>query len=151
MEVESISRHGNRVEIAGSVDSFPLSPTPVLHGKTTGLGIVDPTSPTLPQLNPHRARGTDGAHSPAISCLGAFPTPASEPVGWPRHGRRPKTCTNLADARQFMNGGSCEGFRTPGELQGITAKSNESNLSDYPAPISGAKGGTRHERRRRYC
>jgi len=33
-----------------------------------------------PRLNPHRARGTDGAHSPAISCLGAFPTPVSERV-----------------------------------------------------------------------
>ena len=44
----------------------------------------DPTLPSLtPRLNPHRGRGTDGAHSPAISCLGAFPTPVSEPVAGP--------------------------------------------------------------------
>src|SRR5215471_18572070 len=35
-----------------------------------GGGQFVPTSPSLtPRLNPHRAHGTDGAHSPAISCL----------------------------------------------------------------------------------
>jgi hypothetical protein len=39
----------------------------------------DPTSPnSTPRLNPHRAAAPSARHSPAISCLGAFPTPASE-------------------------------------------------------------------------
>src|SRR5260370_27612483 len=51
------------------------SPTPIPRRKGTG-GHLDPTSSNLtPRPNPHRARGADGAHSPAISCLGAFPTP----------------------------------------------------------------------------
>ena len=38
----------------------------------------DPTSPNqTPRLNPHRSRGTAGAPRPAISCLGAFQTPAA--------------------------------------------------------------------------
>src|SRR5712675_2229438 len=53
------------------------SPTPIPRRKATGRHL-DPTSSNLtPRPNPHRARGADGAHSPAISCLGAFPTPAA--------------------------------------------------------------------------
>src|SRR5258707_5773192 len=53
------------------------SPTPIPRRKATGRRL-DPTSSNLtPRPNPHRARGTDGALLPAISCLGAFPTPAA--------------------------------------------------------------------------
>jgi hypothetical protein len=54
----------------------------------------DPTSPSMTsRLNSHRAHGTDGAPLPAISCLGAFPTPAARGErspqaragsGWPK-------------------------------------------------------------------
>ena len=55
---------------------------PVAHthpmGQSDWGGRFDPTSPNpTPRLNPHRARGTDGAPPPAISCLGAFQTPAA--------------------------------------------------------------------------
>jgi hypothetical protein len=44
---------------------------------------VDATSPTLtPAPNPHSARCTVGAPHPAISCLGAFRTPALRAWGW---------------------------------------------------------------------
>jgi hypothetical protein len=49
-------------------------------------------------------------HLPAISCLGAFPTPASECVAGPGHCRRPKTCTQ-ADVRASPNSAFRIGLR----------------------------------------
>ena len=46
-----------------------------------------------PLLNPHRASRTAGALPTAISCLGAFRTPAASACTDDRHRRRPKTCT----------------------------------------------------------
>jgi hypothetical protein len=57
----------------------------------------DPRRPTssshAPWLNPHSACGSAGAPPTAISCLGAFWTPAASVGGGARHRRRPKTCT----------------------------------------------------------
>jgi hypothetical protein len=44
-----------------------------------------PPSPCPPQPNPHRARCAVGAPLTAISCLGAFRTPAVGARGWARH------------------------------------------------------------------
>ena len=66
-----------------SASATPAPPVVHTHParQCDGHRQFDTTLPSLtPRLNPHRARGTDGAHSPAISCLGAFPTPVSEPV-----------------------------------------------------------------------
>ena len=58
----------------------------------------DPRRPTssshAPWLNPHSACGSAGAPPTAISCLGAFWTPAASVGGGARHRRRPKTCTH---------------------------------------------------------
>jgi hypothetical protein len=46
------------------------------------IGGLASMAPTLtPQSNPHSARGTLGATYPAISCLGAFQTPAATARG----------------------------------------------------------------------
>ena len=53
-----------------------------------------PTSSSpAPRLNPHSARRTAAEPPTAISCLGAFPTPAARACGLIRNCRRPKTCT----------------------------------------------------------
>jgi len=52
-----------------------------------------------PWSNPHSARTAAGCPTPAISCLGAFRTPASSVRAWSRHGRHPKTCTDSAAPR----------------------------------------------------
>ena len=44
----------------------------------------------VPWLNPHSACGSAGASPTAISCLGAFWTPAASVGGGARHRRRPK-------------------------------------------------------------
>ena len=59
--------------------------------------LPDRFGPTLPspsqRPNPHRARCTATAQPTAISCLGAFRTPAAPARGEPRRCRHPKTCT----------------------------------------------------------
>jgi hypothetical protein len=52
-----------------------------------------PIPSLTPPLNPHRASRTAGALPTAISCLGAFRTPAASACADDRHRRRPKTCT----------------------------------------------------------
>src|SRR5712671_4484189 len=77
------------------------SPTPIPRRKATGRHL-DPTSSNLtPRPNPHRARGADGAHSPAISCLGAFPTPAARAREGlaTAHVRKPAQSTKLRGQR----------------------------------------------------
>ena len=59
----------------------PLVP-PVTHTRPVRQdhrgGQCNPTSPSLTsRLNLHRPAAPTVPHSPAISCLGAFPTPAS--------------------------------------------------------------------------
>jgi Putative transposase len=61
--------------------SFSPSPTPILRGKAIAAGALIQPCTTKPWLNPHRASGTDGAPPPAISCLGAFQTPAARTCG----------------------------------------------------------------------
>jgi hypothetical protein len=60
----------------------PLVPTATPHSsfeaKRSGRAIPSNLAQPEPRLYPHSAGGTDGAHSLAISCLGVFPTPASE-------------------------------------------------------------------------
>src|SRR5208282_2184973 len=67
-----------------------------------------PSSRPAPRLNPHSARRTAAELPTAISCLGAFPTPAARACGLVRDCRRPKTCTDSA-ARTCSKSGSGSG------------------------------------------
>ena len=58
-----------------------------------GSRFCPTSSSPAPRLNPHSARRTAAAPPTAISCLGAFPTPAARACGLIRDCRRPKTCT----------------------------------------------------------
>src|SRR6516165_1842463 len=72
------------------------SPTPIPQRNATGRRL-DSTSPNLtPRLNPHRARGTDGAPTSRDFVPRRFSDAGLRACGRPRHRRRPKTCT-LAD------------------------------------------------------
>ena len=67
---------GNLVD-QPAIRSFAPARTPQLRPKTTGSTGSESASPTLTSApNPHSARCTVGAQHPAISCLGAFRTPA---------------------------------------------------------------------------
>jgi hypothetical protein len=92
------SRTANRLA-QRAARSFTPTCSPWICGK--------PIAATAP-LQPHQAQprrqipiapaAPPGAPLPAISCLGAFPTPAAGAHGWHRHRRRPKTCT-ISDIR----------------------------------------------------
>jgi hypothetical protein len=69
-----------------------------------------PSRPTL-RSNLHSARCTLRALPTAISCLGAFRTPAAQARGWHRGCRRPKTCTP-ADSRSAANIGTGANHRS---------------------------------------
>src|SRR6266581_9520257 len=56
-----------------------------LRGQYTLRKIITRHSNQVPQLNLRSARGTAGAPLPAISCLGAFWTPAATARGRVRH------------------------------------------------------------------
>jgi hypothetical protein len=58
-----------------------------------GSRFCPTSSSPAPRLNPHSARRTAAELPTAISCLGAFPTPAARACGLIRDCRRPKTCT----------------------------------------------------------
>src|SRR5262244_1978372 len=58
----------------------------------TGNSIQPCPVPT-PRLNPHRARGTDGAPLPRNFVPWRFSDAGLRACGRPRHCRRPKTCT----------------------------------------------------------
>jgi hypothetical protein len=68
-----------------AIRSFAPARTPKIPAKA----IRSPASAQLPQHtptpNPHSIRCTVGASHPAISCLGAFRTPAVRAWGWSRH------------------------------------------------------------------
>ena len=71
---------------------------PVVHThparQCDGHGQFDPTLPSLtPRLNPHRARGTDGASLPRDFVPWRFSDAGLRACGRTRHRRRPKTCT----------------------------------------------------------
>ena len=61
--------------------------------RRTAVWIITHIPSLTPLLNPHRASRTAGALPTAISCLGAFRTPAASACTDDRHRRRPKTCT----------------------------------------------------------
>ena len=62
--------------------SFTPARSPMLRGKPIVADRFGPTSSSpTPRPNPHSARGTAGAPLPAISCLGAFRTPAATARG----------------------------------------------------------------------
>ena len=74
--------------------SFAPTRSPLLRQKADRHKRSAPTSSShTPWPNPHSACGTAAAPLPAISCLGAFRTPAARARGEARHCRRPKTCT----------------------------------------------------------
>jgi len=52
-------------------------PQPSCDARRLGRALWPNLAQPAPRLNPHRARGTDGALPPAISCLGACQTPAA--------------------------------------------------------------------------
>ena len=61
-----------------------------------------------PRQNPHSARGTAGAPLPAISCLGAFWTPAARARGRVRHAGVQKPCMGpWKSSREFT---ACDFF-----------------------------------------
>src|SRR5882762_5241989 len=68
-----------------AIRSFAPARTPKIRAKA----IRSPASAQLPQHtptpNPHSIRCTVGASHPAISCLGAFRTPAVRAWRWSRH------------------------------------------------------------------
>src|SRR4029077_20842737 len=88
--------------------------------RRTGVCGSSQHIPSLtPLLNPHRASRTAGALPTAISCLGAFRTPAASACTDDRHRRRPKTCTLaevtssffddvVGDGEQFIRNGDAE-------------------------------------------
>ena len=98
-------------------------PHPSCEAKRWG-GRFDPTSPNLtPRLNPHRARGTDGAPLPAISCLGAFQTPAAR-------ARRGLVTAGVRKPAQLPTSGEPP-------LTAPVEPSRSSNLSDGSRPHCG--------------
>src|SRR5208282_2568782 len=68
-----------------------------------GSRFCPTSSSPAPPLNPHSARRTAAELPTAISCLGAFPTPAARASGLIRDRRRPKTCTST-DSRDAQKG-----------------------------------------------
>src|ERR1700730_6314613 len=54
---------------------------PTLRGNAVGAGALTNLAQPDAAAKSHRARGTDGAPLPAISCLGAFQTPAARACG----------------------------------------------------------------------
>lgn len=92
----------------------------------------DPRRPTssshAPWLNPHSACGSAGAPPTAISCLGAFWTPAASVGGGARHRRRPKTCTG-GDIDSLARCKSVESSANVDRGTGDTATGRASKLS----------------------
>ena len=63
----------------------PRHARPRFKEKRSDRRLASTSSTLTPRPNPHSARGTVGAPHPAISCLGAFRTPAAAARGWSRH------------------------------------------------------------------
>jgi hypothetical protein len=93
----------------------------LLHPDATILGLQQtdrgsrfcPTSSTpAPRLNPNSARRTAAELPTAISCLGAFPTPAARACGLIRDCRRPKTCTT-PEVDHYGRGSAVMGLLQP--------------------------------------
>jgi hypothetical protein len=89
--------------MGGRAPSDPRVCTNTYHRPPSQSDRVDRSRPTSfrPTLRPipHSACCTRRALPTAISCLGAFRTPAAGARGWHRGCRRPKTCTG-ADIRR---------------------------------------------------
>jgi hypothetical protein len=101
----------------------------------------DPRRPTssshAPWLNPHSACGSAGAPPTAISCLGAFWTPAASVGGGARHRRRPKTCTeaDLGHGNRGSGQVQCESFEI--SKRAVTQRTFVSGAQDHAGGLAG--------------
>ena len=75
----SLKSHGER----NLLSQYLCHNAKVVHAfeANTPFEKLPGTQINVPRLNLHSARGTAGAPLPAISCLGAFRTPAAAPRG----------------------------------------------------------------------
>jgi hypothetical protein len=91
----SIPGHSNRRACCAPCSSLVhrRGPTPACQQTDPSNRCARTSSSPTPWSNPHSARGSADAPSHAISCPGAFRTPAASARAASRHRRRPKTCT----------------------------------------------------------
>ena len=87
---------------------FTAAPTPMGPRQATAPPAAVSLSRTARRRQiPIASAPPPGATLPAISCLGAFRTPASRMPAWSRHRRHPKTCTqpDKFDTSEVREGG----------------------------------------------
>src|ERR1700731_4344188 len=92
-----LKSHGERNLLSPVSNTCAI--TPKLRGQYT-LRKITRHSNHVPQQNLHSARGTVGAPLPAISCFGAFWTPAARARGECRHPGVQKPAHNRTHAAQ---------------------------------------------------
>src|ERR1700675_1066145 len=75
----SLKSHGERNLLSPFSNHCAITPKlcMLFESNTPFEKILPGTQINVPRLNLHSARGTTGAPLPAISCLGAFRTPAA--------------------------------------------------------------------------
>ena len=79
--------------LRAAVRSFTAARSPNFRANTIAASASIQTSHASRRAQPHSVRRTDGARPIAISCLGAFWTPADQARGCHCIHRHPKTCT----------------------------------------------------------